>query len=125
MGIGVQMIIKRVPIMVAPLVGGILIDRFGVIPGGCGALIISILLAGATFIALRELREEVKESEETVPMPDRSNVLHCRREFDAPMPWLLVSDILVRFCEHIPFAWVVIFAMDYAGASGEQVGLLT
>ena len=125
MGIGVQMIIKRVPIMVAPLVGGILIDRFGVIPGVRVALIISILLAGATFIALRELREEVKESEETVPIPERWNFLRCLREFDAPMRWLLLSDILVRFCERIPFAWVVIFAMDYAGASGEQVGLLT
>jgi len=125
MGIGVQMVIKRVPIMVAPLVGGILIDRFGVIPGVRIALIISILLAGATFIALRELREEVKESEETVPIPERWDFLRCLREFDAPMRWLLVSDILVRFCERIPFAWVVIFAMDYAGASGEQVGLLT
>jgi MFS family permease len=125
MGIGVQMVIKRLPIMVAPLVGGILIDRFGVIPGVRVALIISILLAGATFIALRELREEVKESEETVPMPERWNFLRCLREFDAPMRWLLVSDILVRFCERIPFAWVVIFAMDYAGASGQQVGLLT
>jgi MFS family permease len=125
MGIGVQMVIKRLPIMVAPLVGGILIDRFGVIPGVRVALIISILLAGATFIALRELREEVKESEETVPMPERWNFLRCLREFDAPMRWLLLSDILVRFCERIPFAWVVIFAMDYAGASGEQVGLLT
>jgi MFS family permease len=125
MGIGVQMVIKRVPIMVAPLLGGILIDRFGVIPGVRVALIISILLAGATFIALRELREEVKESEETVPIPERWNFLRCLREFDAPMRWLLLSDILVRFCERIPFAWVVIFAMDYAGASGEQVGLLT
>jgi MFS family permease len=125
MGIGVQMVIKRVPIMVAPLVGGILIDRFGVIPGVRVALIISILLAGATFIALRELREEVKESEETEPIPERWNFLRCLREFDAPMRWLLLSDILVRFCERIPFAWVVIFAMDYAGASGEQVGLLT
>ena len=125
MGIGVQMVIKRVPIMVAPLVGGILIDRFGVIPGVRVALIISIVLAGATFIALRELREEVKESEETVPIPERWNFLRCLREFDAPMRWLLVSDILVRFCERIPFAWVVIFAMDYAGASGEQVGLFT
>ena len=125
MGIGVQMVIKRLPMMVAPLVGGILIDRFGVIPGVRVALIISILLAGATFIALRELREEVKESEETVPLPDRWNFLRCLREFDAPMRWLLLSDILVRFCERIPFAWVVIFAMDYAGASGEQVGLLT
>src|SRR5437868_8315195 len=42
MGIGVQMVIRRVPIMVAPLVGGILIDRFGVIPGVRVALIISI-----------------------------------------------------------------------------------
>jgi predicted MFS family arabinose efflux permease len=125
MGIGVQMVIKRMPIMVAPLVGGILIDRFGVIPGVRVALIISILLAGATFIALRELREEVKESEETEPIPERWNFLRCLREFDAPMRWLLLSDILVRFCERIPFAWVVIFAMDYAGASGEQVGLLT
>ena len=125
MGIGVQMVIKRLPIMVAPVVGGILIDRFGVIPGVRVALIISILLAGATFIALRELREEVKESEETVPIPERWNFLRCLREFDAPMRWLLLSDILVRFCERLPFAWVVIFAMDYAGASGEQVGLLT
>src|SRR5437764_3486606 len=53
MGIGVQIVIKRVPMMVAPLIGGILIDRFGVIPGVRVALIISILLAGATFMALR------------------------------------------------------------------------
>jgi MFS family permease len=123
MGIGVQMVIKRVPIMVAPLMGGILIDRFGVIAGVRVALIISILLAGVTFIALRELREEV--SEETAPTPERWNFLRCLREFDAPMRWLLLSDILVRFCERIPFAWVVIFAMDYAGASGQEVGLLT
>src|SRR6266496_4585807 len=65
MGIGVQMVIMRVPIMVAPVIGGILIDHFGVVPGVRIALIISILLTGAIFIALRELREEVKESKET------------------------------------------------------------
>jgi MFS family permease len=124
MGIGMQMVIRRVPMMVAPLLGGILVDRFGVIPGVRVALIISILLAGVTFIALRELREEVKRSEETAPTPERWNFLRCLREFDAPMRWLLLSDILVRFCERIPFAWVVIFAMDYAGTSGQQVGLL-
>src|SRR6184192_3055449 len=41
MGIGVQMVIKRVPMMVGPLMGGILIDRFGVIAGVRVALIIS------------------------------------------------------------------------------------
>ena len=125
MGIGGQMVIKRVPIMIAPLIGGILIDRFGILPGTRIALMISIFLSGVTFIALRELREEKKEIEEPVAAPERWNFLRSLREFDAPMRWLLVSDILVRFCERIPFAWVVIFAMDYAGATGQQVGLLT
>jgi MFS family permease len=38
---------------------------------------------------------------------------------------LLLSDILIRFCERIPFAWVVIFAMDYIGVNAKQVGVLT
>src|SRR5437762_5403801 len=48
MGIGTQMLIKRLPIMVAPFFGGILIDRFGVIVGVRIALLISILLSAAT-----------------------------------------------------------------------------
>ena len=119
------MVIKRVPIMIAPLMGGILIDRFGVVPGIRMALIISILLSGITLIALLELREETTELEKAAPPPERWNFRRSLREFDAPMRCLLLSDILVRFCERIPFAWVVIFAMDYAGASGRQVGLLT
>jgi MFS family permease len=38
---------------------------------------------------------------------------------------LLLSDILIRFCERVPYAWVVIFAMDYIGVSAQQVGILT
>src|ERR1051325_754531 len=48
MGIGVQAIIKRLPIMVAPILGGMLIDRFGVVPGVRLGLLISICLSGAT-----------------------------------------------------------------------------
>lgn len=125
MGIGVQMVIKRLPIMIAPLMGGIMIDRFGVVPGMRIALIISILLSGITFIALRELREEKRGDEEPDTSVEPWNFLRSLREFDTPMRWLLVSDILVRFCERIPFAWVVIFAMDYVGATGKQVGFLT
>src|SRR2546428_6985377 len=91
MGIGVQMVIKRVPIMIAPLMGGILIDRFGVIPGVRIAFIVSILLSSVTFIALRELREEPKEVVETATAPEHWNFLRSLREFDAPMRWLLLS----------------------------------
>ncbi|PYI48463.1 MAG: MFS transporter, partial [Verrucomicrobia bacterium] len=33
MGVGVQSVIKRLPIMIAPFFGGMLIDRFGIING--------------------------------------------------------------------------------------------
>src|SRR5216110_3639239 len=60
MGIGVQSVIKRLPIMIAPVFGGMLIDRFGVISGVRIALVISILLSAATMFVLRPLREEPK-----------------------------------------------------------------
>src|SRR5216110_1645709 len=60
MGIGVQSFIKRLPIMIAPVFGGMLIDRFGVISGVRIALVISILLSAATMFVLRPLREEPK-----------------------------------------------------------------
>src|SRR5207248_10129021 len=45
MGVGVQSVIKRLPIMIAPIFGGMLIDRFGIIPGVRIALIVSIFLS--------------------------------------------------------------------------------
>ncbi len=57
MGVGLQSVIKRLPIMVAPLLGGILIDRFGIIDGVRIGLIVSILLSGATILVQRRLHE--------------------------------------------------------------------
>ena len=38
MGIGMQSVIKRLPIMIAPFLGGVLIDRFGMINGSAGRI---------------------------------------------------------------------------------------
>jgi len=121
MGIGVQMVIKRLPIMIAPFFGGILIDRFGVIGGVRIALIISIVLSGATILVQWQLRDEPKPDQP----PARLSFWQSYRDFNTPMRRLLLSDILVRFCERIPYAWVVIFAMDYIGVNGKEVGVLT
>ena len=122
MGIGVQSVIKRLPIMIAPVLGGMLIDRFGIISGVRIALLISIVLSALTLLVQRQLREEPKEE---VAADERWNFWRSLREFNSPMRRLLLSDILVRFCERIPYAWVVIFAMDYIGISAKQVGVLT
>src|SRR6187399_2796180 len=58
MGVGVQMVVKRLPIMIAPIFGGILIDRFGIINGVRIALIISIFLSTATIFVQWQSREE-------------------------------------------------------------------
>src|SRR5437588_9090598 len=121
MGIGVQSVIKRLPIMVAPFFGGLLIDRFGVIGGVRIALVISIVLSGATIFVQRQIREEPKEG----TAKERLNFWQSLREFNSPMRRLLLSDILIRFCERLPYAWVVIFAMDYIGVSAKEVGVLT
>jgi MFS family permease len=122
MGVGVQSVIKRLPIMIAPIFGGMLIDRFGIIGGVRIALIISIFLSALTILVQRQLREEPREE---APADERWSFWRSLREFNRPMRRLLLSDILIRFCERIPYAWVVIFAMDYIGVSGEQVGVLT
>ncbi len=122
MGVGVQSVIKRLPIMIAPFFGGMLIDRFGIISGVRIALMISIFLSTLAIVVQRQLREEPKQE---VAGEDRWNFWRSLREFNAPLRRLLLSDILIRFCERIPYAWVVIFAMDYIGVSAKEIGVLT
>jgi MFS family permease len=122
MGVGIQSVIKRLPIMIAPIFGGILIDRFGIIGGVRIALLISIFLSAVTILVQRQLREEPKQA---VAANERWGFWRSLREFNTPMRRLLLSDILIRFCERIPYAWVVIFAMDYIGVTAKQIGILT
>ena len=129
MGVGVQSVIKRLPIMIAPIFGGMLIDRFGIISGVRLALLVSIFLSALTILVQRQLREdsddEVRTAAGTASQTRQWNFWRSLREFNQPMRRLLLSDILIRFCERVPYAWVVIFAMDYIGVSGAQIGVLT
>jgi MFS family permease len=122
MGIGLQSVIKRLPIMIAPIFGGILIDQFGVVRGVRIGLVASIILSSATMLVQRKLRDEPSA---TVAHSEHWNFRRSLREFNPSLRRLLLSDILIRFCERIPFAWIVIFAMDYLNMTGRQIGFLT
>src|ERR1700731_4275267 len=81
MGIGIQSVIRRVPIMIAPIFGGILIDRFGVVPGVRIGLLVSILLSAATIFVQRRLREEPVQK----TAMERRNFRQSLAELNAPL----------------------------------------
>jgi MFS family permease len=119
MGIGVQSMVKRVPIILGPIAGGLLIDRFGFLGGVRIGLLISIACGALSVWLQSSLREEVK-----LAAAPPGGLLAAVRQFDPRLKRLLFSDILVRFCERIPYAWVIIYAIDHAGASATEAGVL-
>ena len=121
MGIGVQSAIKRLPIIIGPVIGGLLIDRFGVVSGVRLALLVSIVAGFAAFFA----QNRIKDSAPLAPSSPTVGFRGAVRLFHPALRRLLLSDILIRFCERLPFAWVIIYAMDNLGVSAAQAGMLT
>jgi MFS family permease len=119
MGIGVQSLIKRLPIIAGPIAGGVLLDRLGFTGGVRAGVIATIALAAASVVVQRGIADTAR------PVTRRLRFRDAVRAFDPRLRRLLWSDILIRFCERIPFAWVVIHSMNNLGVSATGVGLLT
>src|SRR6266496_810176 len=60
MGFTLQSILKRVPIVIAPVLGGLLIGRLGVIRGIHVGLIITLMLAAITLLFILRINAEKK-----------------------------------------------------------------
>lgn len=123
MGVGVQSMVRRVPMMIGPLAGGWLITRFGWEQGVRYALLGCIALSAAT-AALQWLMAETVV--ETQPSGSKSSIsfIGVVKSFNPTLRELLVSDILIRFCERLPYAFVILWAMNHGGVTAEQFGWL-
>lgn len=119
-GFSVQSIIKRLPIVIAPVIGGWLLLQLGVIQGFHVGLVITIVLAvGALWF---QQRFYVEKPVERPPRP--SGILPTYRAFDAGLKRLLVSDVLARIAEGMPTAVLVIYATTNLGAGVALYGTL-
>jgi len=58
MGIGIQSLTKRLPIIIGPIAGGLLMDRYGIVTGMRIGLGLSILLGGLSILLQSRLRED-------------------------------------------------------------------
>ncbi len=123
MGIGVQSMVRRVPMMVGPLVGGWLITRFGWEEGVRYALLGCIVFSAATAVFQWFMAEPQKEAATDTQKPS-VNFLSVVKAFNPTLRELLVSDILIRFCERLPYAFVILWAMNHGGVSAKEFGWL-
>jgi MFS family permease len=126
MGVGVQSMIRRVPMMLGPLIGGWLLTRFGWTDGVRYALALCIgmsllTLAFQWFMFETDAKAAVAGNENSsAPI----TFLGVVKTFTPALRELLVSDILIRFCERIPYAFIILWAMDHGGVTAQQFGYL-
>jgi len=123
MGVSVQSMVRRVPMIVGPLVGGWLITRFGWEQGVRYALLGCITLSAATGVFQWFMAEPESP---TVDSDGSSRIafLGVVKSFNPTLRELLVSDILIRFCERLPYAFVILWALNQGGVSAKEFGWL-
>ncbi len=142
MGVGVQSLIRRVPMMIGPLIGGALLTRFGWTDGVRYALALciamSLLTAAFQWFMFEDdsgrrrgdeaqIKNSVRDSSRCLLQSDTSvapTFFTIVKSFTPMLRELLVSDILIRFCERLPYAFVILWAMDHGGVTAQQFGYL-
>ena len=133
MGVGVQSMIRRVPMMLGPLLGGWLLTRFGWADGVLYALALCITMSLLT-LAFQWFMFAPDAGRADLPVSQNNEATQQRRPtisffgvvktFTPALRELLVSDILIRFCERIPYAFIILWAMDHGGLTAQQFGYL-
>ncbi len=130
MGVSLHSLVRRIPMALGPMVGGAFIGIWGVELGVrlafAGALVMALVAAVAQQVLIEDDAPGATAGG-TAPAPER-NPMRLWREMSPSLRQLLVADILVRFCEQIPYAFVVLWAVGTAQAAGPvsalQFGIL-
>ena len=117
-GFTVQAIIKRIPIVIAPPLGGVLIERFGIRSGMRAGFAVSMLLAIAMLFSLRRV---LPDRGGPSPLPSPAG----KGRIPGGLKQLLIADCLVRLCEGLPDVFLVVWAIEIVGIKPAQFGILT
>jgi MFS family permease len=117
MGFTVQSMLKRIPMVISPLIGGAIIGTLGLQRGVRTGLLITLVLAGLAAALLFSLRlpELVRD---TVKM---SGVW---KSFHPVLKRLLVSDIVIRMCEGMADIFVVLYVTNVSRVTIPRYGIL-
>ncbi len=131
MGVSMHSLVRRIPMALGPLLGGLFIGIWGEQNGVRLAFSAALLMAVAALLLQQRMIDD--DSPDRYITPDahepapEKNPLKLLAFMNPAMKNLLVTDILIRFCEQIPYAFVVIWCMKTIteSVSALQFGLLT
>jgi len=118
LGFSIQSILRRVPMALAPMVGGFLIATHGVRGGVRVGLVVAVLLACAAFVVVWQVQLVLPSGRVSL------GVRQVWRSFPSALRRLLVSDIFIRTCEGMVDVFLVIYALNVIGISPPQFGVL-
>jgi len=121
MGVSMHSLVRRIPMALGPVLGGALIGAYGEVQGIRLAFTAALVLAGVSLVIQQTLIEDHRRFTESADLQKKYGF----SLIDWRLRNLLVSDILVRFCEQIPYAFVVLWCVNQNGITPLQFGLLT
>jgi MFS family permease len=121
MGVSMHSLVRRIPMALGPVLGGLLISLFGETRGVRLAFLAALILAGVSLV----IQQMMMADDGRVAGRGKYPMSYGWGLIRTPLRRLLLSDILVRFCEQIPYAFVVIWCVSINGITPLQFGLLT
>ena len=117
MGFTLQSILKRVPIVIAPLIGGAMIASLGIIKGIHAGLLITLALAAVTLLLVAKVNIAIKAAAPT-------SIGGVWRSFHSALKRLLISDVIIRMCEGMTGVLTILYVTNVYGFSTARYGTL-
>ena len=129
MGVTMHSLVRRFPMALGPILGGVCIGLWGEREGVRAAFVAALLLSFMAIILQQKLIEDEppRQSNDECAIVPEKNPLKLYRLMNPNLRRLLVADIFVRYCEQIPYAFVVVWCMKTitAPVTALQFGILT
>jgi MFS family permease len=124
-GFTVQAILKRLPIVIAPPIGGLLIERLGMARGMQAGFVVSIAVSIAMLAGLwMAFRRRPGPGSQTLT-PPLSRRERGKLRLHPTLKRLLIADCLIRLCEGLPDVFLVVWAIEILRVSPSQFGVAT
>ena len=117
MGFTLQSILKRVPMAVAPIIGGLIVAAVGITAGGRTGLVIVLLFAALTVLITLSINLPV-----VVGAP--VGIKGVWQTFHDSLKRLLLSDIIIRTCEGLAEIFIILYVTNIIGVSVAEYGVL-